>query len=297
VGILGDVSALVDGGRLSPAVALELVPKLAREDDRHVLSSAVSIASSVRDHVVPDELVPNHARFLRRVFGARARSLGFRARRGEDEETRLLRPRIVGLVGRDGEDPVIVAEAGKLARRWLDDHSVLDAEMVDTALTIAARNGDRALFERLRAEAFESRDRRQRRRMLSALGSFRDRELARSALTLVLDEELDVREAASVSFGVLRERTTRDLAFDYYLQNYDAIVARLPRDGGARVIRMGSSFCDADHRSRLLAFFSGRASEITGGPRALEQALESMDLCMVAVAAQRPDVVRFLQRY
>jgi alanyl aminopeptidase len=297
VGVVGDVRALVDSGAIPPGEALALVPRLADDGNRHVQSAIAGIVESVSEHLVPDELRPNYQRFVRKTFGARARELGFAPRPGDDEDTRLLRRTLVELVGSEGEDPALVAEAGTLARRWLDDRSAVDPEMVEVVLGLAAENGDRALFDRLRAEARKTEDRKLRGRLLSAMGSFRDPEIAKAALAIVLTDEFEIREAMSLFWGPLRERRTRPLAYAFFTAHHDAMAAKLPRDSRSRMIRVGGVFCDRDHRAEIARFFESRAPDMPGGPRVLAQVLERIDLCTAQVAVQQPSVAAFLREY
>jgi alanyl aminopeptidase len=297
VGIAGDISALVDAGELPPGDLLGLVPKLAREESTHLVSAAMRIASSIDEDVIPPESMDRYARFITRTFGARARALGFQPRAGDDEDTRLLRPRLLSLVADEGRDATLRAEAAALARRWLDDRTAVEPELVDTVLDLAAIDGDRALFERLREEARKAVDRRERSRFLSAMGSFRDPEVARTALAILLTDEFDARETGRMSFSLLGAPETRDLVFDFTLQNYEALAARVPRDARGRFLRLGGAFCDEPHRKAVAEFFGPKVEDIPGGPRQLAQALERMGLCIAQSEAQRPGVVEFLRRY
>src|SRR5205085_2705931 len=95
-------------------------------------------------------------------------------RPGEDEETRLLRPELLRLVAGEGEDPALAADARRLAERWLADHRADEPDLVETVLSVAARRGDRALFDRFHAAARQATDPREREQLLNVLGSFQD---------------------------------------------------------------------------------------------------------------------------
>jgi alanyl aminopeptidase len=90
---------------------------------------------------------------------------------------------------------------------------------------------------------------------------------------------------------------TRQLAYEYVKTNFDAITAKLPRQGGTFLIGAMSAFCDEDHRKDVQSFFEPRAEAINGGPNALKSALERIDLCIAFRAGQQASVEKFLQRY
>jgi hypothetical protein len=82
------------------------------------------VAGSPREHLVPPALRTNYAHFIEEVFGEKARALGYIAKPEEDDDTRLLRQAVVGLVADDGADHELRATADRLARLWLHDRRV-----------------------------------------------------------------------------------------------------------------------------------------------------------------------------
>jgi alanyl aminopeptidase len=208
-----------------------VIPLALKDPSRHLVSATASLVGKTTADIVPDELRPRLARFIRDTYGERARALGWKAKPGEDEDTRLLRRSLVGLVATRGEDRALGAEAVELARRWLDDPRAIDPDMLNVALGAAARNGDRALFERFRDEARASKDRLRRQRLLGAIGAFRDPAIAQDAFKLALDDALDPRESLSVVFGAGGgEPKIRRMSYEFLKAHLDPIVARLPRE-------------------------------------------------------------------
>jgi alanyl aminopeptidase len=297
VGLVGDVAALAEGGALGRDRALALVPEFSRGSSRRLVEAAARIARDVNEHLVPDRLEPNYERFVRSSFGQKAREMGFSPRPGESEDETLLRPTVVSLAVREGEDPVLDAEAGRLARRWLKDRSAFGADMADTVLEAAARGGDRELFRLFVAEAKKIHSRQDRRRIFLALGCFREPRLRGEALALLLDRELDPREGILVLYGMLDEKGGREAAYEYFKKNFDAITARLPVESSARLFRVGRDFCDEPHRRDIEAFFGPKTDKFPGSPRILAQAVETVGLCEAMRAAEEPAVAKFLEKY
>ena len=71
-------------------------------------------------------------------------------------------------------------------------------EVVDAALSIAAAHGDRAFFEDLHREAKQTSDIKRRRRLLQAMGQFRDASIEESVFEIALSGEFDIRDALSL---------------------------------------------------------------------------------------------------
>ena len=179
--------------------------------------------------------------------------------------------------------PALRKEARALALRWLDDPAAVDAASIELVLGIAAIDGDRAFFNRLRSEIGNAKDDQRRSHLLAALGSFRDPALARASLDFFLDGELDPREA----MGLLdQDELSTEVVFTFLQERFDRVLARMPSDAAVSLPGTVSRFCDEGRRAAVEAFFKPRIEKISGGPRALSQALEEISLCSTLRSSQ-----------
>ena len=215
--------------------------------------------------------MPRYRQYLEDVYGGRARALGWAAKPGEDDDSRLLRPRILSVIANQAEDPEAIAEAKKLALAWIEDHRAVDPDMVSVVLGVAARHGDRDLFDRMRAAAKQETNESFRANLIFSLGLFPVPDIIRIALPIALGDEFDTRESMDILFGPARRRETRDYGYDFVKQNWDALVAKLPTDTGSFMPYVAGGYCDAAHRQDVQSFFTGRSTKYTGGPRTLAQ--------------------------
>jgi alanyl aminopeptidase len=164
-------------------------------------------------------------------------------------------------------------------------------------LGIAARNGDRAFFDRLRTAAKAEKERKDRNQLLGAMGGFRDPEIAKLAMSIALTDEFDARDSMTLVWGALGEEETRELADQFIKSNLDTFLARLPRNSGAGFIGIGAGFCDAAHRDDAAAFFKDKAPTYLGGPRSLARMIERADLCIARKQANEAGVAAFLKKW
>jgi alanyl aminopeptidase len=297
VALIGDISALSSNGKIPLAKALALAPALAADPARQVVTKTMDITTGLQDNLVPENLLPRYRRYLLDLYGGRARSLGWKARAGEGDDTRLLRPRVLAVVANQAEDPEAIAEAKKLALAWLGDHKAVDPDLVRVVLATAARHGDRDLFDRMRAAAKKEKEENFRGILLFSLGSFQDPEILKVALPIVLSDEFDSRESFDILWGPAQWRPTRDFSYDFVKQNWDLLIAKLPTDTGSFLPYLAGGYCDSQRRQDVENFFSGRSTKYTGGPRILTQVLESIDLCVAYKNAQEASVTEFLETY
>jgi alanyl aminopeptidase len=298
VSLIGDISALTGNGKIPLGKALALAPALAGDSARQVVTKTMEITTGLDDkYLVPENLLPRYRQYIFDLYGARARSLGWKANPDDSDDTRLLRPRVLGVVANEAEDSDAIAEAKKLAITWLDDHKAVAPGMVEVVLTTAARHGDRELFDRMRAAAKQERDENFRGNLLLSLGLFQDPAIVKAALPIVLSDEFDNRESLAIFGGVSQSAKTRDLGYDFVKQNWDALTAKLPTDMQSNAPFIAAGYCDIGHRQDVDSFFKERSTKFTGGPRILAQVLGGIDLCVAYKKAQEPSVAEFLQHY
>ena len=224
--LLHDVSALAGSGDLKITRALDVAVSFANSPERQIVAQAKDIVAGPKS-LVPKAQEDNYARFVEKVFGARARSLGWSAKPGEELETRLLRPNLVPFVAR--YDEALEAEARKLADGWLENRRGVDADMLSSVLAVAAHHADSGFFDTLLRELKKTEDRRQRGAIICALGSFQDPKLVAAALDLVIHSDIDTRETAALLYSGINDRATERMPFEFVKTNFDAILKRAER--------------------------------------------------------------------
>lgn len=300
VDMLRNAQALVKSGRMPADQALALAREFRNGPEREVIAASREVVDSVR-RSVPAEMQANFAKMIREFYGARAHELGWSARKGEDAESRLLRPTLLEFVATLGGDKALADQARELTMKWTRDRSAIQPDMLNATLRTAAYYGDEALFDALLAEAKKSKVRRERQRILDAIGNFRNPALARRALGLMLAGDLDVRELTGLLVDYQENPETRNIPWEFVTANYDRLLPKLPTrlgvGAGAILPSAGSGFCSEAGYKQVRDFFEERIRSISGGQRALAKTLESIQLCEARVPAQQPDVARFLQQY
>ncbi|MGH8765566.1 MAG: ERAP1-like C-terminal domain-containing protein, partial [Burkholderiales bacterium] len=169
--------------------------------------------------------------------------------------------------------------------------------VAEAIVQAAARHGDRELFDRLRAAVASTQDRRERRILYLALGSFGDQGIARSALALILDPVHDYREAIQIAWSLTETPRGSVLAYAFVKVNFDSLVSMAPLDAAAYYPRMAGNFCSEEQRADVEAFFRERAPRFAGGPRILAQTLERIHLCAAFKHKQQASLAAFLEKY
>ena len=301
VDLMGNAEALAKTGQVPTADALRLVQTFHADRERYVVERAIRIADMPREHLVPEKLMPEYQRFLQQNFQARARELGWVPKAGESDDTRLLRPMLLRTVATYAGDGQLAKEARELTEKWFTDHSAISTDTTAAVLSTTAYYGDKNLFDRMLAEFKKTHDRQERRWIMTALTSFRDPAAIEAGMQAVAGGQVSFIEGSQLLYAGQQQAATRHIAFDFMQAHFAEIAAKRPTgggaDAGARFPNAGSSYCNAESRDALKAFFQPRVGDFVGAPRMLAQVLERINSCIASRAQQEPSVAAFLEQY
>ncbi|WP_243382312.1 M1 family metallopeptidase [Geothrix alkalitolerans] len=277
--LLDDARAMGETGALDLESTLRLAGTAAQDPDRLIVAQSLALAARIPAGLLGPADRLRLARYLRATWGARARTLGWTPRSGEDVETRRLRALLVPLVAFRGQDPALTRDAKTLAARWLKSRKGVDPDLVVPILATAARASGRSYFERMVAQARATQDRQERARLMAGLGAFRAPALVNAALDLMLRKDFDIRESVLILDGALSDPETRPMAWAWLQRHFDEMAPLFRSDDFCGLVgRLGEALWDTVSRESFEGFLRPRVQPFDGGPLALTRALESMEV-------------------
>ena len=179
---------------------------------------------------------------------------------------------------------------------WIADRRAVDPALADTALFVAAQNGDARLFDAMMHALRTSANGIDGRNLMVALLSFRDPSLSQRALGMLLDPTLDVRDVAT-ALGIATGIGPPSRApHDFIVAHFDALAARVDRDAPATWPYYAAALCSSGDRAAVEAFWHPRAARYAGAERNLANTLEAIDACARLRAREAANVDAYLAR-
>ncbi|MBA2538343.1 MAG: M1 family metallopeptidase [Deltaproteobacteria bacterium] len=286
-----DVQEGVSSGRVPLQLALSFIPKLLAGNDRFTIEQALGLANGV-EWLVADELRGKYEYWLRTTFGAAATAAGFEPKASDTLDLETTRNALVSTVAWTARDPVLVAEAVRLAARYKD----LPQSTRGMVLSIAV-DAKPEIYQQIKKDLAAETDRTRREEMISALASTRDPVRHKATLELVLDPKLDIRETQSILWTGSTD-ATREMGRAYFMANDAAILERMPPDGTAGQIS-GFAYlfvgtCKAERRNEVAAYIAKTFGTLPGGARNVKQATESLDQCIAKRKVTEAEVKAWL---
>ncbi len=294
ISLAGDEWARVHTGDVPVGDFLDLTAALKSDSDAEVFSTVSRRISSVYENIAADAQERTAlSAWVRRTFGPEYKKLGQPAP-DDSPNKQQLRASLFGLLGYIGEDPAVLADANRLANQYLDNPSSVEPTLAQTALAVAAENGDAQLYERILHVYESSHNPEFQESALRLLATFKRPALEERALDYAVSGKVRNQDAA-IQFAIaMQDPDTRDEAWKYIKSHWDQVHAQLTTAMGGILVEYSGTFCSADERDDVENFY--KTHPVEAADVSLKRAVERMNGCIQLRSAQEANLKEWLER-
>ncbi len=288
ISLAGDEWVQVRANKATVGDYLNLVAALKSDTSAEVVGSAFGGVNAIYERVAgtADEKAAVAA-WLRTTFAAEYAKIPPPSA-SDSPNTRELRAHFFGILGYYGKDPAVLAQAHEITEKYLADPESVDATLGQTALSIAARNGDASLFDELQKISETSANPEFQEGALRLLAQFEDPALVQRSLEYATSGKVRNQDALIQIIIGLQIDATRDMTWKYIKSHWDTVRTLLTPELGNALVGSSGSFCSADARDDVKAFYAEH--RVPDSDRALKHAVESIDGCIELRGLQRPNL-------
>jgi aminopeptidase N len=292
ISLSGDEWAQVRANMASVGDYLNLVSALKADQSAEVLGSTLDRVDAIYERVAatPEEKAAVSL-WLRTTFAPEYRKLG-PPRESDSANTREMRANLFSVLGDLGKDPEVLAEARTITEKYLADPGSVDGTLGQTAVAIAARNGDRALFDQLQTVAETSTNPELQEGALRLLAEFEDPALVERSLEYAASDKVRNQDALFQFAIAMRSDATRDAAWAYVKGHWDKVQTLLTPELGDALVGSTAAFCSAEARDDVQAFFADH--KVPSGEHALQHSIENIDGCIELRKLQEPHLAQWI---
>ncbi len=276
-GVVSDVNALVRAGLLSSDQILALGKSLRAETNYAVWNGLIDGFGGLMNISTPDEALRTKLEkfgllWLEPIFA----HLGWEPKPDEPHFDTLLRPQIISMLGHYGHKDIIT-EARKRFTAQLEGQPIA-ADLRSAVYGIVARHGSTKDYEAFYAQYKATDLQEEQRRLLGALGNFKDEKFNKRTLELSLSDEVRSQDSVGVILRVLGNRHGREQAWQFIQDNWKELVKRFGEGHTISYIPqgVGSVFSRAEDATRVEKFFA--KNTVPSIERTVKQALENIRL-------------------
>ena len=291
ISFIGDQWAQVRANKSSIGNYLDLVAAVKDDSNAAVVSTALGgyEAAYARIAGTSEEKAALSA-WVRATFGPVYAKLGPPSD-SDSPNTRELRAQLFATLG-DAKDPAILAESREVANKYLADPTSVDATFGQTALAIAARNGDEDLFNKLQKVSETSTNPEIQIGALHLLAEFENPELVGRALDYAVSGKVRNQDAAIQLAIPLQTDESRDQAWKFIQSNWPKVQAQLTTNSGGILVGSTGAFCSQASRDQVQQFFS--THKVAAADQALKHSLERINGCIELRSLQEPQLKSWL---
>ncbi len=287
------LQASFDNGQLKAGDLYEALKPMAKSPIRQVASTPASELTFAYTRLVDEKVRPKVERRSAKIYQPTFKRLGWTANKDESPDDAFLRMTIVNFMTDVANDKRVRRTAKQKGEAYVADGKVnrkaVSSDLAPIVLSVAVQDGDERFFDLVKETALTNDDATTRSFLLSALASTRDVERGQIALDLSFDERVRTNEIYNLLRPQFDQRETREAAWTWLQENWDAYVKRVTTDGAGGAPYLAGSFCSEAKANEVEAFFKDKVAELRGGPRNLAKALEGIRLCAAQVEAHTQD--------
>jgi aminopeptidase N len=293
--LLGNLWAAVRVGRQQIGDFLAFAEGLQSDRNRAVVGLLADQIEYIARYLVTETDRDSFERWVRRLLTPVAQDLGWRAKpSGESDEQKSLRARILHILGSAGRDQEVLAEARRLTEEGLKNPEAVDRTLAETVFSLAAVNGDAALYDRFLDHLQNARTREEYYIYLGALSSFGNPQLLERTLEYALTLEVRSQDKPGVIAAVLENGAGERLAWNFVREHWSEIDTVNSGFISGEIVGATSTFCDSGLRNEVNQFFS--THNVAVAERTLRQSLERINYCVDLKSQQAPKLAAWLQQ-
>jgi hypothetical protein len=293
VGLLNNLSALLDAGLLGGEDYLGTLARFADDPAPEVASALADALDKVHAAFVTPDLRDPLAVAARKLLGPSLARFGLEPARSEPEAVSLMRPNLLAALGVYGRDPEVLEWARRAARTYLAHPDSVDPSVAGTALNLAARDGDAALYEQYRTRFEQARVPSERARFLAALGHFRSDALLEKVLQYALTGPLRPQEILAIPSNMAENDELRDRLWGWFRSGYITIASRIPPFRLSGLPRFAYC-CDTARIEEARVFFSHEHTDHPGTAEELAKVIDRIRDCAGLREREGRAVARYL---
>ncbi|MBX3319229.1 MAG: M1 family metallopeptidase [Nitrospira sp.] len=275
--LVSDVWATAVAGIVPLGDYLTFTARFKNERDKNVWAVLLDSFSFLNRIITPSDR-PFLEGLVRERVGQAVKDLGWDPNPGESDLVRQLRGDLLSALGRKGNDPATQQQAVERYRKYRNDPSVVDSNIVPALVSILATIGDETRYEEFSERYRKASTPQEERRYLFSLAMFRLPELLSRTLAKTINGEIRTQDAPFIVAATMTNVYGRELAWEFVKTNWDEMDRLFPKQGLRRMCGGIVGLATPELEQDVRKFFSSR--NISLGGRTLDQYLEQLRIAV-----------------
>jgi alanyl aminopeptidase len=299
LGLVSNAWAGVRQGAIAPGVLLDFLPLFDTDTNRFVVDEILEVLRGVGHALVDDDDRAAYQKYVVARLARRKHDLGWwppNGREEEDDDRAIERGRVLLALAEEANDEPTIAEADKYATAWLRNRANVSADTAAVAVPVASMRAGEARLRELREAAKRAETPEERVIAIRAMGMFDDPDVLRKAFDLALGDELKLSEWRYLFGAAVSHRVARPVLYEWEKDNWAKLRARAPNTAGRGMVDVTGTMCSVVSRDDAKGFLEPATHGMEGVKRPLDEAIESVGLCVALREHGAAEVARYLKQ-
>jgi len=293
--LIADEWALVLKRRHDIASFMDVAAGFKAEQSAAVVETLVGSLKQVGDDLTTPASRPAYRAWLTGLLSPALAEVGWSPAASESDDTRARRAWLVAGLGETAGDPAAIAKSRSLVLEELAKPGSIESTLLNQAVTVAARHGDAALYDKYLARSRAAQHPEEHYRYAFGLTQFSDPALVRKTMDYIVGPEVRSQDVKLLIASLLQNPDARQLSWPLVRDRWAEVQKRsgdLVFGGNGVVIAALGTFCDGRTRQDVAKFFA--THKVPDATRTLQQTLERIDECSALTTTQPATLTAWL---
>ena len=257
-------SSMLETRRMSGADYLKTVQNLGRAPRPQSIGSLVGSLDFVNETFIDEETEDSFAEFVRSILLPIHEIYGPEPQPGEHGAITDARSGWMGALARMGKSEEVDEYVKGKIGAYLEDPRSVDPSMAGLVVSLAARDGNEALYEEYVRRAETAPVPSDRVRFLRNLGNFEEPALRDRALAYALEAPLPPQHVMAIPMAVDKDDpAVRRRMWEWMVENYETITSKIPPPF-QQYLPYAAMSCEGELLEEADAFFSDPTHIVPG---------------------------------
>jgi aminopeptidase N len=265
------------------------------EQSAAVVETLITSLKQVGDNLTTAASRPAYRAWVTGLLSPALAQVGWSPAASESDDRRALRAWLVSALGETAADPGVIAKSRGLVLQELAKPGSIESTLLNEAVTVAARHGDAALYDKYLARSHAAQAPEEHYRYAYGLTQFSDPALVRKTMDYIVGPEVRSQDAKLLVASLLQNPDARQLAWPLVRDRWAEVQKKsgdLVFGGNGVVIAALGTFCDTRTRQDVARFFA--THKVPDAARTLQQTLERIDECAALTTTQPATLTAWL---
>lgn len=304
--LIDSMQAAFAVGELNVDDMLALIPATLESNSWELAVSGTKVLSELLTHAKPEQKV-SIRKMAAVIYSDKVADLGVTADTPLDKSNELdaaeMRRRLLYFQALVTEDPELREVLAKRAAAYvgykgddkLHDDALLPA-LRATAMSVAVQDYGKEFVASLEKHLSQANDGTLRMRLLAAIASSKDADVAKNTMNKMHSDTLRDNEKIQLLYMLGEVEELDDQYWAWLQENFDGLITDLPVNFQSRTPYLISNSCHADAMQRLQNLIKPRLDKLAGGDSSYKKAQEFLQQCYAQRAQLQPQIDKLLDK-